>query len=92
MYFKFSDLNTFKYLSEIFWNSRKGRVSKPEKTSETLGIQFSAHCIVFVWSQYDGTNIEQQKIGYGWRQKQKAKLKIVGGALSQTNKSTIQHL
>ena len=38
-------------------------------------------CIVFVWSQYDGANIEQTTIGYDWRQNQKAKLKIVGGDL-----------
>ena len=31
--------------------------------------------IVYVWSQYDGANIEQW---YGWRQNQEAKLKIVG--------------
>ena len=38
--------------------------------------------IVFVWSQYDGGNIEQKTIGYGCCQKPKtkeAKLKIVGG-------------
>ena len=34
--------------------------------------------IVFVWSQYDGGNIEQRTIGYGCRQNQEAKLKIVG--------------
>ena len=34
--------------------------------------------IVYVWSQYDGPNIEQWTIGYGWRQHQEAKLKIVG--------------
>ena len=33
--------------------------------------------IVFVWSQYDGCNIEQSKIGYGCRQTQEAKMKIV---------------
>ena len=37
--------------------------------------------IVFVWSQYDGGNIEQRTIGYGCRQNQEAKLKIVGGVL-----------
>ena len=37
--------------------------------------------IVFVWSQYDGGNIEQGTIGYGFRQNQKAKLKIVGGVI-----------
>ena len=37
--------------------------------------------IVFVWSQYDGGNIEQRTIGYGWRQHQVAKLKIEGGAI-----------
>ena len=35
--------------------------------------------IVLVWSQYDGANIGQYTIGYGWRQNQEAKLKIVGG-------------
>ena len=35
--------------------------------------------IVFVWSQYDGANIEQRIIGYGLHQNQEAKLKIVGG-------------
>ena len=29
-------------------------------------------------SQYDGVNIEQSTIGYGWRKNQEAKLKIVG--------------
>ena len=33
--------------------------------------------IVFVWSQYDGANIEQRTIGYGWRQNKEVKLKIV---------------
>ena len=36
---------------------------------------------VFVWSQYDGGNIEQRTIGYGCRQNQEAKLKIVGGVI-----------
>ena len=35
--------------------------------------------IAFVWSQYDGGNIEQRTIGYGCRQNQEAKEKIVGG-------------
>ena len=39
--------------------------------------------IVFVWSQYDGANIEQRTIGYGWHQNQEAKLKIVGGVMYQ---------
>ena len=26
--------------------------------------------ILYVWSQYDGANIEQWTIGYGWRQNQ----------------------
>ena len=38
--------------------------------------------IVFIWSQYDGVNIEQRTIGYGWRQNHEAKLKNVGGAMS----------
>ena len=41
--------------------------------------------IVFVLSQYDGANIEQRTICYGWLQKQEAKLKIVGGDLSGFN-------
>ena len=45
--------------------------------------------IVFVWSQYDGANIEQKTIGYGWRQNQKAKLKIVGGDLSGSNQQDL---
>ena len=38
-------------------------------------------CSVFVWSQYDGANIEQRTKGYGWRQNQKGKLVIVGGVI-----------
>ena len=34
--------------------------------------------IVFVWSQHNGGNIEQRKIGYGCRQNQEAKLKNCG--------------
>ena len=45
--------------------------------------------IVFVWSQYDGANIEQRTIGYGWRQNQEAKLKIVGGDLSGSNQQDL---
>ena len=41
----------------------------------------SKHVIVFVWSKYDGGNIEQKTIGYGCRQNQEAKLKIVGGVV-----------
>ena len=40
------------------------------------------YIIVFVCSQYDGANVEQGTIGYGWRQNQEAKLKIVGGVIS----------
>ena len=43
--------------------------------------------IVLFWSQYDGANIEQTPIGYGGRQNQEAKLKIVGGDLSGSNHS-----
>ena len=39
--------------------------------------------IVFVWSQCDGGNIEQRTIGYGCRQNQEAKLKIVGGVIKE---------
>ena len=49
--------------------------------------------IVFVWSQYDGGNIEKRTIGYGCRQNQKAKLKIVGGVIpynmGNLNKNTL---
>ena len=45
--------------------------------------------IVFVWSQYDGANIEQRTIGYGWHQNQEAKLKIVGGDLSGSNQQDL---
>ena len=38
--------------------------------------------IVFIWSQYDGTNIDQWTISYSWHQNQEAKLKIVGEAIS----------
>ena len=38
---------------------------------------------VFVWSQYDGGNMEQRTIGC--RQNQEAKLKIVGGAIPWSN-------
>ena len=41
--------------------------------------------IVFVWSQYEGGNIEQRTIGYACRQNQEAKLKIVGGVIPQSN-------
>ena len=45
--------------------------------------------IVFVWSQNDGGNIEQRTIGYGCRQNQEAKLKIVGGDLSGSNQQDL---
>ena len=41
----------------------------------------TAKVIVYVWSQYDGGNIEQITIGYGCRQNQEAKLNIVGGVI-----------
>ena len=41
--------------------------------------KLSVYIIVFVWSQYDGGNIEQWTIGYGCHQNQEAKLKIVEG-------------
>ena len=34
---------------------------------------------------YDGVNIEQWTLGYGWRQNQEAKLKIAGGVIPQSN-------
>ena len=43
------------------------------------------HIIVYVWSQYDGANIEQSTIGYGWRQNQEANLKIVGRVITWSN-------
>ena len=43
--------------------------------------------IVHVWSQYNGANIEQWTIGYGWRQNQEAKLKIVGGVITRLSVS-----
>ena len=45
--------------------------------------------IVFVWPQYDGANIEQRTIGYGWHQNQETKLKIVGGDLPGSNHSSL---
>ena len=45
--------------------------------------------IVFVWSQYDGANTEQRTIGFGWRQNQDAKLKIVGGDLTGSNQQDL---
>ena len=50
--------------------------------STTFKLSFS---IVFVWSHYDGANIEQWTIGYGWHQNQEAKQKILGGAMSRSN-------
>ena len=35
-----------------------------------------------MWSQYDGANIEQWPIGYGWHQNQEAKQKIEGGVIT----------
>ena len=46
--------------------------------------------IVFVWYQYDGANIDQRTRGYGWRQNQEAKLKIVGGDLSGSNQQDLE--
>ena len=43
------------------------------------------HFIGYVWSQDDGADIEQWTVGYGWRQIQEAKLKIVGGVIPQSN-------
>ena len=37
--------------------------------------------IVCVWSQYDGDNIEQRTIGYGYLQNQEAKIKNCGRIL-----------
>ena len=56
-----------------------------------------ANYIVFVWSRYDGGNIEQRTIayivkktiGYGCRQNQDAKLKIVGGVILRSNQQEL---
>ena len=45
--------------------------------------------IVFVWSQYDGANIDQRTIGDGWCQNQEANLKIVGGDLYGSNQQDL---
>ena len=50
---------------------------------------FFSNDIVYVWSQYDSANIEQRTIGYGWRQNQEVKLKIVGGDLSGSNQQDL---
>ena len=44
-------------------------------------IVLTRYYIVYVWSQHDGGNAEQWTIGYGCRQNQEAKLKIVGGVI-----------
>ena len=49
----------------------------------------SGGTIVFVWSQYNGANIEQKTIGSGWRQNQEAKLKIVGKDLPGSNQQDL---
>ena len=41
---------------------------------------------LFVWSKYDGANIEQWTMGSGWRQNQEFKLKIVEGKKGATKK------
>ena len=45
--------------------------------------------ILFVWSQYDGGNIEQRTIGYGCCQNQEAKLKIAGGVIPRSNQQEV---
>ena len=50
-----------------------------------LNVYPSVHIIVYVWYQYDGANIEQWTIGYGWGQDQEANLKIVGGVIPSSN-------
>ena len=60
----------------------KNRASGRSKTKKWKSDQKTDNkYIVFVWSQYDGAIIEQRIIGYGWRQNQEAKLKILGGDL-----------
>ena len=49
-----------------------------EKCSTKVECFALPYVIVFVWSQYDGGNIEQRTIGYGCRQNQEAKLKNCG--------------
>ena len=51
----------------------------------SVHLKINSWNIVFVWSQYDGGNIEQRTIGYGCRQNQEAKLKIVGGVIPWSN-------
>ena len=65
-------------------NGLKG-IQKYPKTDRYSGHSF----IVFVLSQYDGANIKQRTIGYGWRQNQEAKLKIVGGDLSGSDQQDL---
>ena len=38
--------------------------------------------IVFVWSQYNGVNIEQRTIDYGCHLNQETKLKDCGGSIT----------
>ena len=52
---------------------------------QDIWVSFLYDIIVYVWSQYDGGNIEQRTIGYGSRQNQEANLKIVGGVIPQSN-------
>ena len=49
-------------------------------------------CIVFVWSQYDGRNIEQRTIGYGCGQNQEAKLKDCGRSSSSSSRNIYLNL
>ena len=65
-------------------STKNGFLSLPQNAGRDKESSYS-HSIVFVWSQYDGANIEQGTIDYGWRQNQEAKLKIVGGDLSGSN-------
>ena len=54
-----------------------------------LSVFLYSGIIVFVWSQYDGANIEQRTIGYAWRQNQEAKLIIVEGDLSGSHQQDL---
>ena len=45
--------------------------------------------LLYLSSQNDGANIEQRTTGYGWRQNQEAKLKIVGGYFPGSNQQDL---
>ena len=63
----------------------KSLFAKKTKCLNNLGSKTHYYIIVFVWSQYDGGSIEQRTIGYGCRQNQEAKIKIVAGVIPLSN-------